>query len=78
MKLFFTGFIQVFFMAINTVFLSRRTFLGVAVCSFIISMIWSWNVKKVAFGSVSDRIIYSLGACCGSLTGLWVTGFFRM
>lgn len=69
-KLFSTGFIQVFFVAINTYFLSKSYFLGVFSASFMISMVWSYNVKKVAFGSVRDRIAYALGAAFGSVAGL--------
>jgi len=29
-----------------------------------------WNVKKVAFGTIEDRLWYSIGAGCGSLIGL--------
>jgi hypothetical protein len=39
----------------------------------MISFIWSWNVKKVAFGTLSDRITYSLGAAFGSFIGLYVS-----
>ena len=69
-KLLITGFVQVFFVAINTYFLSKEFYLGVFFCAFIISIIWSWNVKKIAFGTFKDRLIYSLGAGLGSLAGL--------
>lgn len=72
-KIFLTGFLQVFFVAINTYFLSKEFFIGVFICGIIISMIWSWNVKRVAFGSTSDRIYYSIGAGFGSLFGLIVS-----
>jgi hypothetical protein len=72
-KLFTTGFIQVFFVAVNTYFLSREFFLGVFICAFMISFIWSWNVKKVAFGTLTDRIMYALGAAFGSMFGLAVS-----
>ena len=75
-KLFITGFVQVFFVAINTYFLSKEFYLGVFVCGVIISLIWSWNVKKIAFGSTKDRIIYSLGAGFGSLIGLITSVIF--
>jgi len=73
LKLSLTGFVQVFFVAINTYFLSKIFYLGVFLCGFMISFIWSWNVKKVAFGTFSDRITYSLGAAFGSLIGLYVS-----
>jgi hypothetical protein len=76
MKLFITGFVQVFFVAINTYFLSKEFYLGVFICGIIISLIWSWNVKKIAFGSFRDRVIYSLGAGFGSLFGLIISILF--
>jgi hypothetical protein len=39
----------------------------------MISFIWSWNVKKVAFGTLTDRIVYALGAAFGSAVGLLVS-----
>jgi drug/metabolite transporter superfamily protein YnfA len=73
MKLFITGFTQVFFIAINTFFISKAVYGGVFICGFVISFIWSWNVKKVAFGTMQDRLWYSLGAGVGSLVGLIVS-----
>lgn len=75
MKLFITGFTQVFFVAINTFFISKAIYGGVLICGFLISFIWSWNVKKVAFGTIKDRIWYSFGAGVGSLAGLIVSIF---
>jgi hypothetical protein len=75
MTLFFTGFIQVYFVAVNTYFLAKEIYLGVFIASFMISLIWSFNVKKVAFGTTLDRIIYSIGATWGSLLGLWSSSF---
>jgi hypothetical protein len=75
MKLFITGFTQVFFVAINTYFISKAIYGGVLICGFLISFIWSWNVKKVAFGTLQDRLWYSFGASVGSLVGLMVSVF---
>lgn len=74
-KLFITGFTQVLFVAINTYFLSKEFYIGVFFCGFIISLIWSWNVKKVAFGTIQDRFIYASGAAFGSLLGLIISVF---
>ena len=76
MKLFTTGFVQVFFVAINTYFLSKEFYIGVFICGTIISLIWSWNVKRVAFGSLRDRLFYSFGAGFGSIAGLLVSILF--
>ena len=72
MKLFTTGFLQVFFVVINTYFISKGYLLGIIICGFIISFIWSHNVKKIAFGSEYDRFIYSLGAMSGILTAYFL------
>jgi hypothetical protein len=69
-SLFATGAVQVYFVAINTYFLSREFYLGVTFAAFMISMIWSHNIKKIAFGTTMDRVLYSLGATLGSLAGL--------
>lgn len=76
MNLFITGFLQVFFVALNTWLITQKNFIGVLIVSFLISFIWSFNVKKVAFGSINDRVIYSLGASIGGFTGLFVGGLF--
>lgn len=74
MKLFITGFLQVFFVALNTWLITQQNYIGVVIVSFLISFIWSFNVKKVAFGSMTDRVIYSLGAAIGGLSGLLIGG----
>lgn len=73
-QLFLTGFLQVFFVAINTWLITQRNFIGVLIVSFLISFIWSFNVKKVAFGSMLDRVIYSIGASIGGISGLLIGG----
>ena len=69
--LFSTGFIQVYFVAVNTYFLATEFYAGVLFAAFVVSFVWSFNVRRVAFGSLTDRVVYSLGATAGSLAGLW-------
>jgi hypothetical protein len=69
-KLVLTGAIQVYFIAVNTYFLSKEIYLGVIIAAFMISMVWSHNIKKIAFGTLTDRVLYSLGATIGSAAGL--------
>jgi len=68
--LFLTGFIQVYFVSINTYFLAKEMYIGVLTASFMISIIWSYNIKKIAFGTTKDRILYAMGASLGSVAGL--------
>lgn len=74
-QLITTGFLQVFFVAINTWLITKQQYIGVIIVSFLISFIWSFNVKKVAFGTLKDRLVYSLGAAIGGLTGLFIGQF---
>ena len=73
LKLLASGFLQVYFVAINTVFLSKSFFIGVAFVGFLISFVWSFNVKRIAFGGMKDKVIYSTGAAIGSVLGLLTT-----
>ena len=75
-KLLLTGILQVYFVAINTCFLSKEIYLGVMFAAFAISMVWSYNIKKIVFGTFSDRVFYSIGATIGSLFGLYTSSFF--
>ena len=70
-SLYATGFIQVYFVAVNTYCVTKSMYIGVIIASFMISLIWSFNVKKVAFGTTGDRVLYAIGATCGSIAGLW-------
>lgn len=70
-----SGFIQVFLVAMNTVFLSRAFAWGALGAGFTISYIWSHNVKRVAFGNEADRIAYSIGAGLGSVAGMYAGKF---
>jgi len=75
-KLFITGFIQVYFVAINTVFLSQSNYFGVLVAAFLISLVWSWNVHRISVSTWKEKLTYSAGAAIGSLAGLLTTKLF--
>lgn len=69
-KLFGTGFLQVVLVAINTYQISHELYVGAFIVGFGISFVWSFNVKRIAFGTFNDRVVYALGAGLGSLLGL--------
>lgn len=68
--LFMTGFLQVFLVAVNSYLISREQYIPVFFVGGLISFVWTWNVQRIAFGIMQDRITYALGAGCGSLIGL--------
>jgi hypothetical protein len=73
MKLFITGFIQVFFISVQTYLIAHKYYYVIIPVGFLISLIWTYNVKKVVFGTITDRVLYSLGASLGAFTGLILT-----
>lgn len=70
-KLFFTGFLQVFLVVCSTYFVANKAIIGIAATGFLISFVWTYNVKKVNVGTNKDRYIYSFGAMCGSIVGFY-------
>lgn len=71
-KLFGTGALQVSLVTLNTYLIATGNLWAVLVVSFSISFVWSFNVKRVAFGNLRDRITYSAGAAIGGAVGLLV------
>ena len=70
----YTGFLQVVFVSMNTIFITERLWLLLVLTSFCISFLWSGNVKRIAFGDNLDRLIYSTGAAIGCGVGVLVAG----
>lgn len=73
--LFLTALFQVTFVAMNVVFISGHYIVPMLVTGFLISLIWTLNVKKVAFGGWPDRITYATGAMCGTGVGFIISNF---
>jgi hypothetical protein len=71
-QLAFTGFLQVIFVSMNTIYVTRGAWVALIVTSFCISFLWSGNVKRIAFGDMGDRIVYASGAALGCLVGVLV------
>jgi len=69
MNLFAMAFIQVFLISINTYFISRLNYAGIAIASFFISLVWMTNVNTI---SKKKSIYYPLGAMIGCLCGVYV------
>jgi hypothetical protein len=70
--LFLTGFLQVSLVSAQTWLISKDVFAGVFTVGFFISLVWSYNVKKIAFGGWWDRVAYAVGAGVGGVVGLSV------
>ena len=68
--LFLTSFLQVSLVTGNVTAITYANFFLIAIYGFLISYVWTYNVKRVAIGGGLDRLIYSLGAMCGSVFGV--------
>jgi len=66
---------QVFLVTANTLFISRLFYPGIIVASFLISWFWAGNVKKISISGSKERLIYSIGACMGGISGVLVSKF---
>lgn len=71
MNIFITSFFQVFLIAINTYLISKSIFIGVFLSTFMINLVWTYNVKKMSIGNIKERFIYSFGASIGAVSGLF-------
>jgi len=74
--LFSTALLQVMLVSMNIVFITYHQLLAMTITGFAISIIWTFNVKKVAFGSLTDRVVYASGAAAGTLIGYYISKQF--
>jgi len=72
MKIFFTSFFQIGLVAINTYLITHLIWVGIFIVSFLISLLWAFNVSKISVSTISQKLIYAFGAGCGSIVGLFI------
>jgi hypothetical protein len=74
--MFSMAWLQVSLISANTWFIASMMVIPALVCGFAISLVWTLNVKRVAFGGWADRFVYAGGACLGTATGLFIAPLF--
>ncbi len=74
--LFFTALFQVSFVSMNVIFISKGLIIPMLVTGFAISFLWTLNVRKAAFGTWKERVVYSTGAMTGTYIGYIVSNLF--
>jgi uncharacterized protein YebE (UPF0316 family) len=72
MKIFLQSFFQVGLVAINTLLIAKGYYTCVFIVSFLISLLWAFNVSKVAISTLNQKLTYALGAGIGAVTGLLI------
>ena len=75
-KIFLTSFTQIGLVAINTLLIAKGYVLGIFLASFTISLLWSYNVSKIALSDTKRKLIYSFGAGFGAVAGYLLINLF--
>lgn len=74
-KIFFTSFLQIGLVAINTYLITKLIWVGIFIISFLISYLWALNVSKISVSTKEAKLVYALGAGCGAVVGLLILHF---
>jgi len=72
-KRFIYAWLQVTLVCLNTWQIANGKIIGAIFVGFLISFVWCFNIQSIAFSKLSEKITYSLGACCGTATGLLIS-----
>jgi hypothetical protein len=75
-KIFFTSFLQIGLVAVNTYLITQLIWIGIFIVSFLISYLWAINVSKISVSTKQAKIVYALGAGCGAVSGLLILTIF--
>lgn len=78
MKLFFQSFFQVGLVAVSTILITKGYLVGIFFVSFAITLLWTYNVSKVAVSTFKQKIVYSFGAGFGSIVGVLILRTFNI
>lgn len=76
MRIFLTSFFQIGLVAINTYLITQLIWVGIFMASFLISLLWAFNVSKISVSTIRSKLTYALGAGCGAITGLLILQYF--
>ena len=70
------GWLQVTLVALNTWQLANGKVLGAFLVGFLISLVWTSNVRSVVKSEMRVRVSYSVGAAMGTVTGIGLARLF--
>jgi hypothetical protein len=76
LKIFLTSFVQIGLVAVNTLLISKGYVVGIFMASFTISLLWAYNVSKIALSDTRKKIIYASGAGFGAVVGYLILSSF--
>ena len=70
LKLFLSAMLQIFLVSTNTYLVANGFMISAGIIGFLLSWVWSWNIKRIAISSNTERFIYCLGAGMGTTLGV--------
>lgn len=70
-SIFLSSSLQIFFVSVNTILISREMIIQAGICGFLLSLVWTFNIKRIAIASWGERISYCLGAGLGTSGGIF-------
>lgn len=76
-KIFLQSFFQIGLVSVSTVFITKHYYFGIFIVAFGISLLWTYNVSKIAISSFNQKITYALGAGSGAVCGVLLTQLFN-
>jgi len=77
MKTFFQSFFQVGLVSVSTILITQHLYWGIFVVGFLISLLWTFNVSRIAVSTMKQKITYSLGAGTGAVCGVLISQLFN-
>ncbi len=77
MRIFLQSFFQVGLVAVSTILITKGYIAGIFIVSFLISLLWAFNVSRVAMSTLNQKITYAFGAGCGSVVGVLILKAFN-
>lgn len=69
-SIFFSSLLQIFFVSVNTILISKEMIIQAGVCGFLLSLVWTFNIRRIGLASWGERISYCLGAGLGTSGGI--------
>lgn len=69
-KLFMSSTVQIFLVSCNTYLIANSFVISAGIIGFLLSYVWSYNIKRIAISTQKERIIYCLGAGTGTTIGV--------
>jgi hypothetical protein len=76
MKIFFQSYLQVGLVSVSTILITKHCYFGIFIVGFLISLLWTYNVSRIAISTFNQKITYSLGAGTGAVSGVLLTQLF--